>query len=176
MRILRIAPLLVTLVACDAAGPVDDDDAATVALDPHGWIAVEADADPYAARRPDEVACAPGEGFVVEDYGALEVRTGSCNWLSVAQPAPIDLPAGTVVTLRLWAIELQAPEPAVATIAVAVDGESTWTREIPIPSPTELIVDRWALERPVEAGAPVVFHVDNHGANTYALVELSFAQ
>lgn len=167
----------VACVACDAASPADDAEAA-MRLDPHAWAAVDAVDDPYLERRPAEVECAEGEGFVAESFadgGALEVRTERCNWLSVSQPAPVDLPAGAVFTVRLWAIDLSAPAPAVATIGVAIDGEPAWSREIPIPSATELIVDTWTSERPIPAGTSIVFHVDNHGANTYSLVELSAA-
>ncbi|MEZ4452497.1 MAG: hypothetical protein R3B09_23740 [Nannocystaceae bacterium] len=172
LRSAATSALLLALAACDDAGSIDDA-AATLALAPEGWAPVDEGDDPYAERRPERVECPAGEGFGVEGYGALEVHTGACNWLSVVQPAPADVPAGATVRVRLWAIDLTAPEPAVATIGVAIDGEPSWSRELPIPSSTQLIRDTFTLDRPVAAGAPIVFHVDNHGSNTYALLELS---
>jgi hypothetical protein len=44
---------------------------------------------------------------------------------------------------------------------------------IPIPRPGGLIARQRTLERALPAGAPVYFHLHNHGANSWSLVEVS---
>jgi hypothetical protein len=56
---------------------------------------------------------------------------------------------------------------------IRVDGLSVLDERIPIPKPGGLIVRELRVERDIPAGAPVYFHLHNHGANSWALVEVS---
>lgn len=164
--------MLIGIGGCAEAG---DDGTTTMLIDPDGWAIVEGEADPFADERPGDAVCDPS-AVTQELFGgepALEVWTGPCDWVSVAQPLRAGLPAGAAVTLRLWHFELTAPAPGEARLAVAIDGARVWETKIPIPSPSGLVRETWTMPRAAAEGAPVVFHLDNHGANTYALVEIS---
>jgi hypothetical protein len=56
---------------------------------------------------------------------------------------------------------------------IRVDGLAVRDDRIPIPESGGLIVRDLRVERDIPAGAPVYFHLDNHGANCWALVEVS---
>ena len=152
-----------------------DDGTTTMIIDPIGWEILEGADDPYAAEMPAGITCyAPG--VRQDDFGGqvgLEVATGLCDWLSVRQPSTSRIPAGAEVSVRLWHFELVAPEPGEARLAVMIDGAPAWAKRIPIPSPSGLVHETWTMPQAAAAGAPIVFHVDNHGANTYTLLEIT---
>ncbi|MDB4974017.1 MAG: hypothetical protein JWN48_2358, partial [Myxococcaceae bacterium] len=81
--------------------------------------------------------------------------------------------AGETLKVRLWHFELSAPEPATAHVAVLVDGLAILDETVPIPAAGGLLIKELRVPRPIPAGAPVYFHLHNHGANSWALVEVS---
>jgi hypothetical protein len=167
--------LLVGLLGAAGCSEAGDAGTTTMVIDPDGWEVLDGAADPFAAERPGEAACDPS-AVTQEVFGgepALEVWTGLCDWVSVTQPLLAAVPAGAEVTLRLWHFELTAPAPGSARLAVAIDGEPVWQTTLVIPAASGLVRETWTLPRAAAAGAPIVFHLDNHGANTYALLEIS---
>lgn len=173
--VLRPSVASVLVVASGCAPHDAADGTTTMIIDPVGWEIVEGADDPYAAERPADVTCLP-VGVTQEDFGGqpgLEVATGLCDWVSVRQPSTARVPAGAEVLLRLWHFELSAAEPGEARLAVWIDGAEVWERRIPIPSDSGLVRASWTMPREAAEGAPIVFHVDNHGANTYTLLEIS---
>jgi hypothetical protein len=104
---------------------------------------------------------------------AFSVDTGRCSYLTVMQPALRAVAAGEVLQVRLWHFDLTAFEPAEAHAAVLVDGLALLDERVPIPSPGGLLVKEVPAERVIPAGAPVYFHLHNHGTNSWSLVEVS---
>lgn len=148
-------------------------------VNPFDWTALGAADDPFADHRPDDAACPEaswgGEPFA-EQY-ALEVQTGpgGCGWLSARQPILSAVAAGDMIRIRVWhfALEPEAPgERAEAHVALALGGEVIWQRRVPIPGEGGLLLDTVAAPRTLAAGAPLVFHLHNHGANTWNLLEV----
>jgi hypothetical protein len=138
------------------------------------WSRVKPAADPFSDG-PAQVDCefsATNYEYLGDEW-AFSVDTGSCNYVTVQQPALRDIASGETIKLRLWHFELSAPEPAEAHAAVMVDGILVLDERIPIPAPGGLVVRELRIERAVEAGAPVLFHLHNHGANSWSLVEVS---
>ncbi len=171
---MRTAPLLV--IAALAAGcPEPPPDPEPVSLIDHDlWTLLDEADDPFASHRPDPVDCpdtAWGYEFIGED--ALEVRTDSCNYLSVAQPSEAAVAAGDELHVRLWHHSLSAAEDAVAHAAIAIDGEVIWEVEHAIPGDSGMDAPFWDAEADYDAGAEVVFHLHNHGNNTWNFIELS---
>lgn len=48
-----------------------------------------------------------------------------------------------------------------------------WQKGIPIPSPSALLDETIVAPAAIAAGAALYFHVDNHGANAYNLIDVS---
>jgi hypothetical protein len=141
----------------------------------HLWVQAEGPQDPFAALVDPSVACDPG-GHGVEDVGGelgYEIDTGLCNGLSLVQTSLSEAPAGSEVRIRLWHEALDADEPARGYIGVAVQGEVGFEHEVAIPGPSGLIDERFELPVDADLQTPVVFHLHNHGINTWALLELS---
>lgn len=146
----------------------------TSLVDHDDWWRLDAAQDPFSDRIAN-VQCTPAGALaeVLADERAFGVDTGACNYLTAVQPAARAIAAGETLKVRLWHFELSAPEPAEAHAAVWVDGLPVLDERIPIPAPGGLLVRELLLERDVPAGAPVHFHLHNHGANSWALVEVS---
>ncbi|HEX6240653.1 MAG TPA: hypothetical protein VFZ61_07165 [Polyangiales bacterium] len=141
---------------------------------PDLWQVLDAAADPFPDR-PASVDCGPA-GVVAEllsEERVLGVETGFCDYLTATQPALRAVQAGDVLKVRLWHFELAAPEPAEAHAVLQVDGLSVLDERIPIPQPGGLIVRQLRVQRDIAQGAPMHFHLHNHGANSWALVEVS---
>jgi hypothetical protein len=139
-----------------------------------GWGAL-AGADPFGAPPPGAV-CDPA-GFGPEDFAgepAFDVRTQQCGWLSVAQAANAGLSRTDRLFLRLWHDPLTSGEPgASAHLGLAVEGEVVWTQDVPIPAGGGIVLADLELRRALDEGFELIFHVDNHGSNSYHLLEIS---
>lgn len=166
-------------VASDAAtdvvsdAPAPREPAALILSD--AWTLLGDDADPFVNERPEERICQP-EGYHPEDLAGeavFSIETGLCNYISVAQPLRADIRTGDVVTGRLWHFELNAPEDSEAVARFAtLDGELLWEVVVPIPSDSALLLPQWTATRDLDAGTPIVFHLRNHGANSWSLIDL----
>jgi hypothetical protein len=131
--------------------------------------------DPWPDHAPDVVDCS-ALSWSDETTGgepSLEVRTDSCNYLVVGQGSIREALEGDDLQVRLWHYDLVQFEPATAHAALQVAGLTVFEAEIPIPSSAEMVVQDFALDRDLPEGSPVVFHLHNHGANTWNLVEVS---
>ena len=91
----------------------------------------------------------------------------------MVQPALSSVSEGEEFYIRFWHSTLTAPLGVTATVVVSIDGDLIWRQEFPIPFPSGLDVVRVEALRDYPEGAQIVYHVDNHGNNEYALVELS---
>lgn len=131
------------------------------------WEGSDAEHDPMAEHRPEIVEC-PAIGWQVEG-GALEVSTGACNYLSIEQPLLRDVGAGTPVVVELWHQTLHAEEPATGHVALFVDGMLLWERQVEIPGPPAIWTDTVEAPSDLLVGDRVVFHLHNHGVNTWYL-------
>jgi hypothetical protein len=143
-------------------------------VSPDHWTLLDAGADPFDDR-PAVVDCLPAgvAAEVLGDERVLGIETGWCGYLTAQQPTRRAVAVGEVLKVRLWHFELTAPEPAEAHAVLQIDGLRVLDERIAIPQPGALIVKQLRVERAIAAGAPVQFHLHNHGANTWALVEVS---
>jgi hypothetical protein len=153
---------------------VPNSTARTPLVVPERWLLLDAAVDPFADR-PATVDCSSA-GVVPETLSeerVLGVETGWCNYLTALQPTQRAVQPGELIKVRLWHFELSAPEPAEAHAAVHIAGLRVLDEHIAIPGPGGLIVKQFITEQLIPAGAPVHFHLHNHGANSWALVEVS---
>ncbi|MCB9751203.1 MAG: hypothetical protein H6713_14595 [Myxococcales bacterium] len=136
-----------------------------------GWEELRADADPLPEHRPAEVVCSR-LGWYAETDG-LEVDTSACNYLAVEHASLEALRPGDVVRVELWWQSLISLEPAEGHLAVWLDGQLLWEERVAIPGYADARDVRVPITRFVPAGAPVIFHLHNHGTNTWRLRGLS---
>jgi hypothetical protein len=84
--------------------------------------------------------------------------------------------AGDKLQLRIWHFELTAPEAAEAHIAVTLAGTSLFDKRYPIPSGSGLDAPVVEVAADADQGSPIVFHVHNHGDNSFSLIEMSIKE
>jgi hypothetical protein len=161
----------IAVVLLSACGPKEK--ASLIAAE--SWTEMSAAEDPYAAYRPGPDACPP-TSFGVEDLGgenSLFVDAEKCAYLTVSQPASVEIDEDDRLHLRIWHYQLVALKASTATIALTIGGNVVLEEYVPIPSESGLIRPMTVAGFESEPGAPIIFHIRNHGSNSYNLIELS---
>lgn len=130
-----------------------------------------AEEDPLSAHRPTDVDCNNLTGWYVEG-DVLEANTAACNYLALDEPASNAAHAGEVLKTELSHFDLTAPEEAEAHVALLVESDVIWEQSIAIPGKAQRIELSIELERAIEKGARIGFHLHNHGQNTWNLSPL----
>jgi hypothetical protein len=164
--------------ASDAAAPFDagsvSGDVRTTLVVPSLWRPVGPFEDPFDDG--PEVPRCPSTALMAETLAAepvFSVETGECDYVTVSQSMQRAVAPGATIHVRLWHFELDASEPAEAHAALLIDGLSILDERVEIPQPGGLIARQLQLPRAVPAGALIHFHLHNHGANSWSLVEVS---
>lgn len=144
-------------------------------VDHLAWTEVPAGEDPWIAMRPQGAACASGafRFEIIAGEESLEVKTEECSYLTVGQPTRTAVRRGEELYLRLWHFQLTAPERGLVYMAVAFGDCVIWEQRRRIPSPSALLTARIPAPFAIPQGTRVAFHVQNHGANSYHLIEVS---
>lgn len=122
--------------------------------------------DPLADHQPADADCPAGWG---PEDGVLEVDTGVCHYLAAEARLPARARPGDVLRVDLWHQLLDAPERAEGHAALLVDGEVVWEVTVPIPSFADAHPGEWVVDRPLEEGTMLGFHLHNHGDNSWSL-------
>ncbi len=100
-------------------------------------------------------------------------RLPLCNWLTLEQPSLRAIRAGDEVEVRARHSQLTAPVPGTATMGFVIGDEQVLEYSVAIPSDFAFPSETWTAPRDYPAGTPLLFHVDNHGANEYMLIEVN---
>jgi hypothetical protein len=161
--------------AVELAGCCSSPDGARSLVDHDKWTVLSDSEDPYISRKPDEVMCTP-ESVISElfnDEPSLTVLSSGCSYVTLAQPCASSACAGENFHIRLWHYQLTNPEPAQAYVAIALAGETIWEDTIDIPSSSGLLIPYIPLDEDLAEGAQIAFHLQNHGVNTWNLIEVS---
>ena len=140
------------------------------------WSAVPRDADPFVTD-PSAVPDCLGPGFYAEpDLGWLEIDTAECSWVTLQASAAAAVKAGSRLRLVVSHYDLNAPEPARAELKLAFGACQAWSKTVDIPGPAAVYEEELDSACDSELGGPVLFHLDNHGQNTWQLQELAVSR
>ena len=142
-------------------------------LDQEAWSQVAAPDDALASHRPPTVECP--EGAYGDEDGALEVQTGYCNYLALAQPLPTALAQGQALHVVLLHDRLVFDEPAEAHVAILLGDQVIWEKSLSIPAEPASYDETFTLERAAQQGDILMLHLHNHGYNTWKLLTLETA-
>jgi len=179
-RALSARALLVSVVVgalgCDGGGSDATPDArpdawqgTVVVAAAEDWVPVEASADPFDDR-PADVRCPP-HGARPEDTH-FEVETDVCRYGTFVHPVPVDLAPGDTIEATVWHLALWAPERSEGHAAIMLGDRLLWERRVPIPGQEAIYPIAVTLDASAPAGTPLYFHVHNHGANAWRLLDV----
>lgn len=168
--------------ASSDAGPTSDPEADAALcevraplVDHTRWTVLGPATDPYGPGPSPRARCG-GEALAVEALSgetSLSVSTRNCSWATVEQPSLVALEPGDRLHVRLWYFSLTDFDAAEAHVKLGVAGGPEAAFTLPLPSPAGLAVDDLEVETPCPAGAAVRWHVDNHGENSWNLIEVT---
>ncbi len=138
------------------------------------WRLATAEEDPWAAFRPADIACPSGSRNPEDFAGTYSygIATAECPYTTMVQETLADACKGESFYVWHWNFALTAPENTTAHIGVQIGEVTRWEAIRAIPSEAALAAEAIILEEDVPKGSPIFFHVRNHGANTYQLLDL----
>lgn len=173
----RTCCLLLALAACHADDGGDEGEPLPPRqlVDAYGWTATPPAEDVFAAMKTGRTECVPVDDYGGVDLGgypAFEVHTDVCNYATVSQTLKEDVFAGEHVNVRMWHFDLIAAAPAEGYTALAVEGAVRWEYHVQIPADAALASYGWITEDDIPSGTPLQFHVQNHGVNSWNLIEI----
>jgi hypothetical protein len=104
------------------------------------------------------------------------IRTERCPSLTVRQASRRAVLAGDSISVRAYHFPLTAPENASAQLVLRLGEREIFRRELPIPSDASELSETWIADDDYPVGTPILFHVQNHGANEYALIAVDVSR
>ncbi len=137
------------------------------------WSGVDRADDPFVEDPVTAPACV-GPGFYVEDqFHWLEIDTGVCNWVTLSGSARSAVSKGQMLQLTVSHYDLDAAAPTAASLRLTLDGCDAWSKPIRIPNPAAVYKEQFASPCALAENGNVLFHLNNHGQNTYQLQDFS---
>lgn len=149
--------------------------------------------DPFSALREPDHFCSDACYFPEEIAGepSLTVKSSCCNYVTLVQPALRPVRRGDDIVIRLWHFQLTGPANAKAYTAIQMGDRVAWSAVLPFPcrggiigavpggdcldasSPARADPSEFTAGFDLAVGAPIYLHVQNHGENSYNMVEIS---
>lgn len=136
---------------------------------PASWSLVDDAADPFDDR-PTDAPCPP-HGAREED-GRFEVETDVCRYGTFVRPLEVEVRPGDTIEATVWHLELWAPERTEGHAALRIGEHLIWERRVPIPGQEAIYPVSVAIDFSAPRGTPLYFHVHNHGANSWRLLDV----
>lgn len=134
------------------------------------WVRVPDAEDPFFSQRPAGLLC--DEAGILQEAGTLEIKTELCNWPTLEQPLMADVAASDTLEVIFFFGPLLG-EAGEALVEMHMGGEMLWQKTFAIPSTGGFIIQNVTPPRAFSAGEQVLFHLHNHGANTWNLASVS---
>lgn len=160
------------VLACGCAGedPAQTGEEAPL-VDNASWdLDEDPSHDPYPEHRPEVMDCNPYT--VLYEEGVLELDTRLCGYFVVSQPSLFEIQAGDAILLEWSHLDLDAPEPAEAHLAIMIEDELQWETTVAIPNAPNVYHPSWTATRDHPLGSRVTVHLHNHGINSWRLHSL----
>lgn len=176
---MRATAVVVALLATGSCGGTEETplcEVRTSLVDHTLWVPVPAESDPFRAEGEEcDLDHMRAEDLTGEVSWTIETR--GCRWGTVEQPVPFRVAAGDFVNYRLWYFSQTNFDAAEATLIVAVGDEPLWTRKVPLPASIGgLTYSSEPAPRDLEPGEMLRFHVENHGTNSWNLIEVTVSR
>ncbi|MEQ8277770.1 MAG: hypothetical protein RMA76_00275 [Deltaproteobacteria bacterium] len=165
------APLILLVALIAGCGPSPEvTQCPTTLVDHYRWSIV-----PETGEVGRKGPCGRND-VTSEFFGAepsVSVITTDCSAATLEQPTMIPVAAGAAIHLRVYHYALTSSVTGVGHLELALGDDSLWTQDVDIPSEGELFETDVVVPSAAAAATPIRWHVDNHGDNSWNLIELS---
>ena len=138
------------------------------------WKRVPLEKDPYRAYRKTNSRC-EALGMKFED-DLLELDTRYCNYITLEQHSLTEVREGEALQFVMWHQTLTSSTPGKAYVVITIDGQQIWKKDILIPGKAKAYQPFWTPKKPIPKGARIVFHLHNHGENSWRIHSLTTGQ
>lgn len=149
-------------------------------VDHFRWTLVDEPAGTDAGQDPGDLGPCSPEDISTELYGdgsfSVSVITRTCSRAALEQPLLEPVAAGEMLQIRIGHYELETATATQGLLEIDLDGSSAWTEIVPIPigrTNAALIEDEVPSPVAAPAGAPIRWRVQNHGVNSWNLLDVS---
>lgn len=167
---MRFALLLLAPLVCSCGGAEPLAVAPASVLIDAAFVTQTPEDDPLPDHREGEVC--KRDAWYVEDQ-AIEVRTGPCRYASLEAAMTAPIPAQSRMRITFVWGALDSEVPARGHVALLAGDKILAEETVDIPGPAGASVNTIVTDEPITTGTPLVFHVHNHGANTWRLHDVS---
>ena len=176
-KLAAAAQLFALLAGCSepaSHAPAEPSEQALVSYD--GWRALSPEDDPFVTDVQAVPSCLSSGLRAEADTGWAELDTSQCGWITLRASALTAVTREQVLRLVVSHYDLEAPEPAEARLELRFGDCEVWSKSIPIPSPAAVYPEQLSSPCDLAADGPVLFHLNNHGQNTWQLQALTLVE
>ena len=175
---MRGCLLLLCVAACsDNGGGPDLCEVRTSLIDHDLWTQVAPENDPFAVAGLERCTDERMRSEPFETETSYTIETRGCSWGTVEQPSMIAVRAGEPINYRMWYFSQSNFDVAEAEILVADGDQPLWTQHVPLPSAEGgLRYETIPAPHDIAAGEMLLFHAENHGTNSWNLLEVSVSR
>jgi hypothetical protein len=131
------------------------------------------DDDPLVEDPEQVPACQAGAFWIEPQLDWIEIDSGICNWITLRAAARAPVAPGKRLALTVSHYDLVASAPAEATLRLVLGECEAWSKTISIPADAAVHEEQLDAPCALDEGATILFHVHNHGQNSYQLQQLS---
>lgn len=155
-----------------ACGAAKEAPCATSLVDHLAWKLVPESGGEAGDKGP----CGPND-VTFEFFGngvpSVSVDTRRCSRATLEQPTLVPTMAGETLQLTIYHYAITSTASGDGLMTLAFGDRELWRETVPLPAEGRLIESKIVLPAAADAGAPIRWHVENHGDNTWHLVEAS---
>ncbi len=162
------------LIGCSVAdGPAEAEPTYQPLVTLTDWATIDRDADPFVTDLDAAPACIASGVRTEPEQSWLELDTAQCGWITLRADAQHAVELGQPLQLSISHYDLEAATLASAELRLTFAGCSAWSKSVSIPSPAAVYVEEFDSPCALRERGEVLFHLHNHGQNTYQLRALS---
>ncbi|HAN30622.1 MAG TPA: hypothetical protein DCQ06_03400 [Myxococcales bacterium] len=142
------------------------------------WTAVTQDQDPWWPELSEGLTvCADADVLVEEQDGDqwYEVKTTYCNYWTATQPSLVAIAPGDLLRIRVYRWKILDGEGGFElTLSIGAGAkQALWQQKLAIPGKSGLWAEEILQTQAWPKGSPLYWHVQNHGINSWNLIEVS---
>lgn len=109
---------------------------------------------------------------LIGDQRSFSITTLFCSWGTAETRALAPVAEGDPLTVRVWHFSQIKLEAAEAHLLLAKDDRVFWRATVPLPSEGRLLSDELPAPFAIAAGDRLLWHVENHGQNSWNFIAL----